>query len=284
MNYTFRALAALSVGLALFACKKDDYVPAEQEPVQTYVGADTTVPRQIDADGSAIVVPFTRNKVADALDVTVFLDDASGIFSLDNATLHFDVGEATTYTTVSYSYDDLVPDTVYNFTVELASTEYASEYRPVALPIAATKAWKKIPALFYDDWWTGEELEKLLLKSPDGSETYRLVNPWDKETAEGAGFDYTGGLDYLEFSIDEDGAISWGGKTGIVNLPFSYSGMTTHMMHPSLQKDDAGVANNHLIEPGLAEIYYYPILDYKSGAYRWWGVASYLLIVWDAEE
>lgn len=280
MNLVFRALAALSVGLALFACKKDEYVPAEQEANQTYVGADTSAPRQIDADGSAIVVPFTRNKVAEALDVTLFLDDASGIFKLDNASLHFDVGEATAYTTVSYSYDDLVPETVYNLAVELASAEYASEYRPISFPIAAIKAWKKIPALFYDDWWTGEEVEKLLLKSPDGSETYRLVTPWTKEEAEGAGFVYTGGLDYLEFSIDEDGAITWGGKSGIVNLPFSFSGMTTHMMHPSLQKDDKGVANNHLIEPGLAEIYYYPILNYKSGSYSWWGVATYLTIDW----
>jgi len=280
MNYTFRALAALSVGLALFACKKDEYVPAEQEPIQTYVGADITAPRQIDADGSAIVVPFTRNKVAEELDVTVFLSDASGIFSLDNASLHFDVGQETAYTTLSYSYDDLVSETVYNLAVELASTEYASEYRPVAFPIAAKKAWQKIPAEFYDDWWTEATADKMLLKSPDGSETYRLVTPWTKEEAEGAGLAYSGGMDYLEFTIDENGAISWGGKSGIVNLPFSLSGMTTHMMHPSLQKDAKGVANNHLIEPGLAEIYYYPVLNYKSGSYSWWGVATYMLIDW----
>ncbi len=282
MNYTFRALAALSVGLALFACKKDEYVPAEQEPIQTYVGADITAPRQIDADGSAIVVPFTRNKVAEELDVTVFLSDASGIFSLDNASLHFDVGQETAYTTLSYSYDDLVPETVYNLAVELASTEYASEYRPVAFPITAKKAWKKIPAEFYDDWWTGETREKLLLKSPDGSETYRLVTPWAAEDLSSS-FPYVGGMDYFEFTIDEEGAISWGGKSGIVNLPFTFSGMTTHMMHPSLQKDDKGVANNHLIEPGVAEIYYYPVLNYKSGSYSWWGAASYFLISWDAE-
>lgn len=280
MNLVFRALAALSVGLALFACKKDEYVPAEQEANQTYVGADTSAPRQIDADGSAIVVPFTRNKVAEALDVTLFLDDASGIFKLDNASLHFDVGEATAYTTVSYSYDDLVPETVYNLAVELASAEYASEYRPVAFPISAKKAWQKIPAEFYDDWWTEDTADKMLLKSPDGSETYRLVTPWTKEEAEGAGLAYTGGMDYLEFTIDENGAISWGGKSGIVNLPFSLSGMTTHMMHPSLQKDDKGVANNHLIEPGVAEIYYYPVLNYKSGSYSWWGVATYMIIDW----
>ena len=70
MNYIYKAFAALSVGLAVFACKKDEYVPAELEPVQTYVGADITAPRNIDADGSAIEIPFTRNKVAEALDIT----------------------------------------------------------------------------------------------------------------------------------------------------------------------------------------------------------------------
>jgi len=283
MNNIYKAFAALSVGLAVFACKKDEYVPAELEPVQTYVGADITAPRNIDADGSAIEIPFTRNKVAEALDITVFLEDASGIFKLDNTALHFDVGQATATANLSYSYDDLVPETVYNLKVELASTEYASQYRPVAFPIAAKKAWKKIPAQFYDDWWTEATADKMLLKSPDGSETYRLVTPWTKEESEAAGLPYTGGMDYFEFSIDENGAISWGGKSGIVNLPFSLSGMTTHMMHPSLQKDDKGVANNHLIEPGLAEIYYYPILNYKSGSYSWWGRATYMLISWDAE-
>lgn len=280
MNNIYKAFAALSVGLALFACKKDDYIPAELEPVQTYVGADITAPRNIDADGSAIEIPFTRNKVAEALDITVFLEDASGIFKLENTALHFDVGQATATANLSYSYDDLVPETVYNLKVELASTEYASQYRPVAFPISAKKAWKKIPAEFYDDWWTEATADKMLLKSPDGSETYRLVTPWTKEEAAAAGLTYTGGMDYLEFTIDENGAISWGGKSGIVNLPFSLSGMTTHMMHPSLQKDDEGVAANKLLGDGVAQIVYYPVLNYKSGSYSWWGVATYMIIDW----
>lgn len=289
MNYTFRALAALSVGLALFACKKDEYVPAEQEPIQTYVGADITAPRQIDADGSAIVVPFTRNKVAEELDVTVFLSDASGIFSLDNASLHFDVGQETAYTTLSYSYDDLVPETVYNLAVELASTEYASEYRPVAFPIAAKKAWKKIPAQFYDDWFVCQVVDKVLLQSPDGSETYRLMNPWTKEDLAIADpqdgdiastFEYTGGLDYIEFSVAEDGKISWGGKNAIINLPMNGYGMTLHMLHPSKRSDAASVAKNKMLMDGLAQFCWYPVLGYKNGSFSWWGVTSLALISW----
>ena len=278
MNYTFRALAALSVGLALFACKKDDYIPAELEPVQTYVGADITAPRNIDADGSAIEIPFTRNKVAEALDITIFLEDASGIFKLDNTALHFDVGQATATAKLSYSYDDLVPETLYNLKVELASTEYASQYRPVAFPIAAKKAWQKIPAVFYDDWWTEASFNKTLLKAPDGTETYRLVEPWTKEAT--SAFAWTGGLEYFEFTIDDEGAISWGGKTGVVTLPFKLSGMTTHMLNPAVRKDAEGVADNKLLADGIAQIVYYPILNYSSSGYSWWGVKSYCLIDW----
>ena len=280
MNYIYKAFAALSVGLAVFACKKDEYVPAELEPVQTYVGADITAPRNFDADGSAIEIPFTRNKVAEALDITVFLEDASGIFKLDNTALHFDVGQATAYAVVGYSYDALEMDKVYNFSVELASTEYASEYRPVAFPVAATKAWKKFKAQFYDNWWVGGPMDKILLKSPDGSETYRLMDPWDKATVEGAGFAYTGGLEYLEFSIDEKGSVSWGGKTGVINLPFKYSGMTTHMMHPSKQDDPSSTAKNALLMPGLVQFCWYPLLNYNGSSYSWWGRTSIALISW----
>jgi hypothetical protein len=279
MNNIYKAFAALSVGLAVFACKKDEYVPAELEPVQTYVGADITAPRNIDADGSVIEIPFTRNKVAEALDITVFLEDASGIFTLDNTALHFDVGQATATALLTYSYDALVPETVYNLKVELASTEYASQYRPVAFPIAAKKAWKKIPAVFYDDWWTEESFDKTLLKAPDGTETYRLVSPWTKADLPSF-LSWTGGMEYFEFTIDEEGAISWGGKTGVVNTPFTYSGMTTHMLHPAQRKDEAGVAANKLLGDGVAQIVYYPVLKYSSSGYSWFGTSTYAIIDW----
>lgn len=283
LNNISKAISVLAIGLAFAACTKTaDYVPADPVENKTYVGADINTPREIEADGAAILAPFTRNKVAEALDVNVFLSDPSGIFSLENTTLHFDVGQATAEAEVSYSYDALVPETVYNIAVELASTEYASEYRAVAFPLSVTKAWQKIPAQFYDDWWVGGPMDKVLLKSPDGSETYRLLDPWDKETVTAAGFTYTGGLDYLEFTISEDGAVSWGGKTGIFTTPFKYSGRTTHMMHPSKQKDDAGVAKNKLLMPGLVQFCWYPILNYNasSGSYSWWGTSSFALLSW----
>jgi hypothetical protein len=284
LNNISKAISVLAIGLAFAACTKTaDYVPAEPEENKTYVGANINAPRDVEADGAPIVIPFTRNKVADEMDVTVFLNDASGIFKLDNANLHFAVGQATAFTTVTYSYDDLVPETIYNIAVELASTEYASEYRPIAFPVSAKKAWKNLGmAEVYDDWWLEDFVERKLLKAPDGTETYRLMNPWDKATAEGAGFTYTGGLDYIEFTIADDGQVSWGGNK-IINLPFQFSGRTTHMYHPSQRSDAASVAKNRLVAPGYVVICYYPILNYNNGSFSWWGVTTDLEITWDAE-
>lgn len=287
MNNVYKAFTALSVGLALFACKKDEYVPAEQEPIQTYVGADITAPRDIDADGSDLMVPFTRNKVAEPLDITVSLQDASGIFTLKNAALHYEVGQATAYAAVSYSYDALVPETVYNIAVELASTEYASQYRPVVFPIAAKKAWQKIDAQFYDNWFLGKVVDKVLLKSPDGSETYRLMNPYTKEDLANADpadgditFEYTGGLEYIEFSVAEDGSISWGGKNAVINLPMKGYGMTLHFLHPSKRSDAASVAKNKMLMDGVAQFVWYPVLGYTGSSFSWWGTTSAALISW----
>ena len=288
LNNISKAISVLAIGLAFAACTKTaDYVPADPEENKTYVGADINTPREIDADGSDLLVPFTRNKVAEALDINVFLSDPSGIFSLENTTLHFDVGQATANAVVSYSYDALVPETVYNIAVELASTEYASEYRASAFPIAAKKAWQKIPAQFYDAWFVGRVVDKVLLKSPDGSETYRLLDPWSKEDLANAKpaddditFEYTGGLEYLEFSIAKDGSISWGGKNAIINLPMKGYGMTLHMLHPSKRSDAASVAKNKALMDGLAQFCWYPVLNYKNGSFSWWGVTSVALISW----
>lgn len=280
-NNISKAISVLAIGLSFAACTKtSDYVPADPEENKTYVGADINAPREIEADGADILVPFTRNKVTDAMDVNIFLDDASGIFTLENSSLHFDAGQATAYATVTYSYDDLVPETIYNISVELASAEYASQYRAVAFPIAAKKAWQNLGlAVVYDDWWLEDYVERTLLKAPDGTETYRLMNPWDKASVEAAGLTYVGGMDYIEFTISDEGQVSWGGDK-ILNLPIQFSGRTTHMLHPSQRKDAASTAKNKLVAPGIVNICYYPILNYNNGSFSWWGVTTTLEIYW----
>ena len=274
IKHIFGAIPAFAIALAFVACSKTDvYTPAEREDdSKVVVFADLTAPRSLEVDGTDIQVPLVRTAGAGDLEVSVTLDDASGIFSLKNPTVKFANGETKAYATVSYSYDALVPDTQYGFAVRVTSEEYTSEYRPKAAPVTCVKAWQNLgQAQFYDDWWIGGPYEKTLLKSPDGSEKYRLVDPWEKSVLEKEGFEYNGGLPYLEFSIEEDGSITY---NHLINLGFVYSGMTCHFLHPAEEEDDEAVAKNKMVMDGLAQFCWYPILDYSNGSFRWWGKTS----------
>lgn len=275
-NNIFKVVLGSFMGLALAACSEYVYTPAPAEDAsQTYVRADETVSRSLDIDGSDIVVPFVRNNASGALDITVALADTSGLFTLNNATVSFADGQTTASTTVSYSYEALVPEVIYNLSVAITSGP-TSEYAASTMPLSCKKAWQNLGMVqFYDDWWTGGPFEKQLLKAPDGSETYRLVNPYTKQEVIDGGLDFVNEIPHLEFTVGADGSISY---ASILNMGFTYSGMTCHMMHPSGRNDAASVAENMMVMEDVAQFCWYPILNYSGGSFSWWGTTSYAYI------
>lgn len=274
IKHIFGAIPAFAIALAFVACSKTDvYTPAEREDdSRVVVYADLTTPRSLEADGTDFQVPLVRTSGAGDLEVSVTLDDASGLFSLKNPTIKFANGETKTYATVTYSYNALVSETQYGFAVRVTSEEHTSEYLPKAAPITCVKAWQNLgKAQFFDNWFIGGPFEKTLLKSPDGTEKYRLLDPWDKATLEKQELEYAGGLPYLEFTIEEDGSVTY---NHLINLGFGFDGMICYLLHPEEKDDDASVAKNKLLADGLVQFCWYPILDYDNGHFSWWGTTS----------
>ena len=269
-NNMFKAALCAVLGLSLVSCAKDAYVPAPQEDAsKTYVRVDATVARNLDVDGSDIQVPFVRTNTSGAMDITVALADTSNLFTLKSTTVSFAAGEATAYASVSYSYDDLDPAATYAISVGMTNEEYASQYTSVTLPMTCKKASQNLGmAQWYDEWWFGFILEKQLLKAPDGTETYRLMNPYDKESVIEAGLTYADEMPYMEFVVNEDGSISWG---TVMDLGFTFSGMTCHHLHPSKQNNAAAAAANKMLTDKLAQFCWYPILNYTGSSFSWWG-------------
>ena len=277
MKKIFKAIPALVIVLALASCSEGfQYTPAEPEPAKTYVSADMTAPRNLDVDGSNIVVPFVRSSADGDLTVNLYLDDPSGLFSLVNSSLTFASGETTANAEVSYSYDALDPNSTYSLSVGVSSTENLSEYRPDAFPLSCKKAWQNLGICqFYDDWWVGGPFEKVLLKAPDGTETYRLMEPWTEEEVTAGGLDFTSQLPYLEFYIDDEGIITYAER---LDMGFSYSGMTCHMLHPTARGDAESAAENAVVMDDVLQFCWYPILNYKNGSFSWWGITAYAYI------
>lgn len=273
MKKIFKAIPAFIVALAMVACTEGyQYTPAEPEAAKTFVSADVTAPRNLDVDGSNILVPFVRTSADGDLTVSLYLDDPSGLFSLVNSSITFPSGETTASAEVAYSYDALDASSTYSFAVGISSAENLSEYRAAALPITCKKAWQNLGICqFYDDWWVGGPFEKVLLKAPDGSETYRLMEPWTEEECEAGGMTFVKQLPYLEFYIDEDGIITYAER---LDMGFDYSGMTCHMLHPSARGDAEAAAENCIVDEGVLQFCWYPILAYNNGSFRWWGVTS----------
>lgn len=276
MKKIFKAIPALVVALAMVACTEGyQYTPAEPEAVKPFVTADLTAPRNLDVDGSNILVPFVRTSADGDLTVNLYLDDPTGLFSLVNSTITFPSGETTANAEVAYSYDALDASSTYSFAVGIASTENLSEYLPAALPISCKKAWQNLGICqFYDDWWVGGPYEKVLLKAPDGSETYRLMEPWTKDECDAAGMTFVSQLPYLEFYIDEEGIITYAER---LDMGFTYSGMTCHMLHPSARGDAESAAENTIVAENLLQFCWYPIVNYNpsTGGFSWWGVTAY---------
>lgn len=276
-NILSKVVLGAFLSIAFAACTEEAYVPAPQEDAsKTYVRADETASRNLDIDGADILVPFVRTNTSGALDVTVALTDTSGLFSLKNTTVSFAAGEATATAAVSYSYDALDPEAEYSIVVSLTSGD-VSEYSAKALPLTCKKAWQNLGmAQYCDTWWYEDEnglfvTEKQLIKAPDGTETYRLLNPYDKATVERIGKEFVNEIPYLEFVINEDGSISY---ASMINLGFRMQGMTLHLLHPAARKDEASVAKNKMVMENVAQFVWYPILNYNNGSFSWWGVTS----------
>lgn len=260
------------IGLAFAACANvDEYTPAPQEdPSITYVRVDQTAPRNLDIDGSDILVPLVRTNASGTLDVKIELSDTSSIFTLASTTVSFAEGDSIANASISYSYDDLDPAAVYAISVAITEGP-TSEYSPVVLPISCKKAWQNLgEAQFYDDWWVGGPMTKTLLKAPDGTETYRLLNPWDKTSVVEGGLTFVSELPYLEFVLNEDGTVSY---STILDMGFTFNGMTCHMIHPSALGDAASSAQNVMVDENVVQFCWYPILNYNpaTGGFSWWG-------------
>ncbi len=259
------------MSLAFVACVQDyDYTPAPQEDAnKTYVKADDTAPRNLDIDGSDILVPFVRTKADGAMDITVALTDTSGLFTLKNTTVSFAAGETTATAAVSYSYDNLDPAASYSIVVEITSGDI-SEYTADAFPITCKKAWQNLGiAQFYEGFWFGKYIganyifEKQLLKAPDGSETYKLVDPWDKATSDAIGYDYFGPSPDFVFYIDEEGYITYPD----VELGISPDGARTVKYWYPAGVIDADVPANKMIMENVAQIVWVPLFSNNS----WFG-------------
>lgn len=273
-NIISKTVLGSLLGLALTACAdKFEYTPAPQEDAsKTYVKVDETAPRNLDIDGSDILVPFVRTNASGAMDITVTLADTSSLFTLKSTTVSFADGETTAHAAVSYSYDSLDPAATYGITVSLAEGTAASQYTAVALPMACKKAWQNLGmAQFYEGFWFGAYIgadlifEKQLLKAPDGTETYKLVDPWDKATVDEIGYTYDSPSPDFVFYIDEEGYITYDD----VDLGFSLDGRTLHYWHPT-GVVPAAVPQNQMVAENVARIMWVPLLN--SGA-SWFGQA-----------
>lgn len=289
-NNIFKVVICSFLGLAAASCaEKMEYTPAPlEDATKTYVRADETAPRNLDIDGTDILVPFVRNTKTGALDVNVALSDTSGIFTLKTPTITFAEGDSTAFAAVSYSYDALVPDIVYSLSVAITSEGVTSEYAAAAFPLACKKAWQDLGmAQWYDAWWIGGPFEKRLLKSPTGIELYRLVNPWDQQSVVAAELEFVEEMPYLEFFITDKGEIIYApvfkadgtvAPTTVLDLGFKMSGMTLHMLHPLGQGDTASAAQNAMVMDKVAQFCWYPILNFTGSSFSWWGKTSYAYI------
>lgn len=255
-NNMFKAALCAVLGLSLVSCAEDAYVPAPQEDAsKTYVRVDETAARNLDVDGSDIQVPFVRTNTSGAMDITVAIADTSNLFTIKNTTVSFADGEATAYASVSYSYDALDPNATYAISVGMTNEEYASQYTAVTLPMACKKAWKKLgKGQFIDMGFFGVIREKEFIQSPDGTAKYRMFTPFTKEEIESAGYVFEGELPYMEFTIADDGSVSWGNN---FHTGFNYGGYSIYYANPNWYNGNAAAAaENKVVAENVIQICY----------------------------
>ena len=270
-NIISRVILASAFALALVSCSQEfKYEPAAAEDLSksTFVGADINAARYLEIAGEDIAISFVRNNKEGALDVNLAIEDTSNIFSLKSPTITFADGDSATTAYVKYDYDKLDMKYTYGFTVSITDNDVISSYMPSTFPLTCIKAWQNLGiAQFYDAWWLEALSEKTLLKSPDGSDTYRIVEPWNEEEVTDSGYlTFTEQMPYLEFSVDSEGNITYGPK---IDLGFTFNGKTCHIWYPGLVGSMAADATkNVMVMDKVAQFCWIPLLN--SGA-SWWG-------------
>lgn len=277
-NIISKVILASAFALALVSCSQEfKYEPAAAEDLSksTYVGADINAARYLEIAGEDIAISFVRNNKEGALDVNLAIEDTSNIFSLKSPTITFADGDSATTAYVKYDYDKLDMKYTYGFTVSITDKDVISSYMPSTFPLTCIKAWQNLGiAQFYDQWWLDALCEKTLLKSPDGSDTYRLVEPWNEEEVAETGYlTFTEQMPYLEFSVDSKGNITYGPK---IDLGFTFNGKTCHNWYPGLVGSMAADATkNVMVMDKVAQFCWIPLMN--SGA-SWWGQTAYAWI------
>lgn len=253
-NNMFKAALCAVLGLSLVSCAEDAYVPAPQEDAsKTYVRVDETATRNLDVDGTDIQVPFVRNNTSGAMEVTVALADTSSLFTLNSTTVSFADGEATAYASVSYSYDALDPNSEYALSVCITSEDAMSQYTAVNFPLLCKKAWKKLGKGQFAELFFYETIaEKEFIQAPDGSARYRMLNPFTAEEMAAAGCTLESEIPYIEFTIAEDGSVSWGDN---FHTGFGYGGYSIYWANPNWYNGNAAAAaDNALLADNLVQL------------------------------
>ena len=253
-NILSKVVLGAFLSIAFAACTEEAYVPAPQEDAsKTYVRADETAPRNLDVDGSDIQVPFVRTNTEGTLDITVALSDTSSLFTLNSTTVSFASGEDTAYASVSYSYDKLDPAAEYAISVAVVDENHTSQYTAIALPMTCKKAWKKLGVgQFAELFFYGTIAEKEFIQSPDGSARYRMLNPFTAEEMAAAGCTLESEIPYIEFTIAEDGSVSWGDN---FHTGFGYGGYSIYWANPNWYNGNAvAAADNVLLADNLVKL------------------------------
>lgn len=266
-------ILACVLGAAVSCTDDFTYTPAvPEDSSKVYVTWDASTVRNLQVDGAELEVVLQRTSTSGTLPVSLEIDDPSGIFSLKESSVTFADGSNTASVYVNYDYDELVINTEYTVELSISDESLVSQYGVLTMPLAITKAWRNLGmAQFYDDWFFGYVWEKELRQSPDGSPLYRIMNPYTKADVEADGFGFVSELPYIEFTIEEDGSVSY---SNLISLGFTFSDMPCYYADPYwLRKDEASKAANGLIADGLVQFVWYPILNYDSsaGSYSWWG-------------
>jgi len=264
------------LSLALYSCSEDfTYTPADPETDKVCVGIDKNTARNLEVDGGDIELTLVRSSKSGSTTVPLTIEDASGIFSLAESSVTFADGEETAVAKIVYDYDKLSMSDTYNVKVSISDENLTSDYYVSSVPLTCVKAWKNLgTAQFYEDWFFGEIWERELRQSPDGSQTYRIMAPYTRSDVESAGFTYASEVPYIEFSVAEDGSVSYG---NYISLGFSYSSRLCHFVDPYyLQEDTENKAQNAMIMDGLVQFVWYPILanTFPASSYSWWGQVS----------
>ncbi|MCQ2175427.1 MAG: hypothetical protein MJY80_03590 [Bacteroidales bacterium] len=219
-NKIFAILLGCVLTLGISSCveKAPEYVPGEPCTATCVVTPDLSVPSNLDLNGTPIEVPFVRNTTDGAIDVTVELNDPTGIFSLQSNTISFAGGSNTAKAYVTYDYDRLSATDSYVVEVTVTSEAYTSPYNAVTAAFSCVKAWKDLGVgQFFDNLvlMTSDSYgiaNCTILQSPDGTPRYRIMAPYANKAQRIASWGEAEAQatpsEYIEFWVNDEAAMT----------------------------------------------------------------------------